>query len=323
MQYEDVLIMLENYEDFRQWYRDFDNENGRGDMSYTREWFNQVQKAHEKLREFLNDNIEVTWPVTIKEKAASLIKSTEAKKILQKIQELSKYERNLFGVTTKDIVGPTIQLGSHKGVKTNKFLMKCFDDYNCPDDYRYKEKLAELNKCLSQLAALWNKEKTSSATYEVTLDTSAEAFVNLGYYGPDEDSCFRQGRCGEKSKYILARSKNTYVLTISKKDKCLVRAWGFSNDKFDTWNICNIYQKGVNEGNILAAIQQYFATLLGLEQEDIKVHEDRRVDQVMDEDPEDIEGKIEIPEGIYHNTYGSFTFSTKERITQQKLHCLS
>jgi hypothetical protein len=312
--------MKENYEEFVQWLKKFHADKGFGIVIYNEPWFNSVQKSHAKLRDFLNDNTEVTWDVQIKAKTGAT-NNEEAKKILNKIKDLLPEGLGDRNMTYADLLSPVIQKGTHRALKTSKFLTRRFEEYTPSYDLGFKEKQKEFQKQLSALALLWNKQKTTEAIYQVKLDTAAKAFVNLGYYGPDSDSCFKQSGCGEASKKNLAIAKNSYIITVNDGNKCMSRMWGFCNNNFDTYNVCNLYQKGTNEGNVLSAVQQYFSQLLGVEDGDIKIFEDQEIDTTEDngELESENDNHVIIPEGIYHNAYGTFTFTTKSRIQQQTM----
>jgi hypothetical protein len=163
--------------------------------------------------------------------------------------------------------------------------------------------LKRLDKALSGLGAVWARSKTSDSELDVTLSTSPRGFALLGHYGPDQDSCFRQGSDKTQHKYILGQSKNTFIITISKfnpkKNKFtnVARCMGFANNSFNTFNLANYYfSHGFSEGDGLEAIRLFF--------EDIWKKESTL-----------IEGKVHI-ETIFHNKYGNWTFVKGKESTE-------
>lgn len=301
---------MEDYDKFSNWYNKFISNKDSNTFADSF-WFDSVSDEHADIRSFLGGE-SVSFDINIKNESGPA-DPEKAKDIIKQIKELipnKEYLRHQDEgyVTDKQLLYPTIQWGSHFGMKTSKCLNRAFTDSNSYGEFGYqlipKEKTDKFNKLLSQLSKLWAKQKTTAEKYTVKLDTSPQGFIMLGHYGPDVNSCFRMGGQREDDKFTLGELKNTYVVTIS-KDKCLARMWGFSNDKYDTFNVCNVYQKGMKEGNIIAALKGFFAKLTKVNPSDIHLHED----------------SISIQCGVYHNgnEFGSYTFSTKKRIGLQKL----
>lgn len=193
----------------------------------------------------------------------------------------------------------------HYGTKTSKWItsqLRCLT--------LYSETRKSLDKWLSKLGEAWGRLKGCKDTVSVTLSTSPKAFALVGHYGPDRESCFRQGASRTSNKYMLAVTPQTFVVVIrgctddQEEEDCernLVRCWGWWEPEGDVWNVANFYfASGTREAIALRALKKLFTELSG---KDVHFFED----------------KMSVREIVYHNEYLNWSFSSEKTISDQYL----
>jgi hypothetical protein len=290
------MIVKENYEKFVKWMTEFDLKHPDGYLP-EKDWFDRVQESHIDIRRFLGG---LKKKETIKINAAQgAADKVSCDPIIDKIINLlpakeQSLDQDYSGNITRDsLLYPTISYGSHNAIGTGKFLLGLLD---------YNADKIKLNNLVAQLGQKWAQAKTESTELEVMLTTRSKAFALLGHYGPDGDSCFRQSYENDRHKYILAQSKNTYVVLIKQNDDVVSRMWGFTSQDFKTFNTCNFYYKSkIQEGTIIEAMKQFMANIIGTD----------KLNHSFD--------NIGVNNGLYHNGYGNWTFTASNPVQHQTL----
>ena len=274
-------------------------------------WFKQVQESHRKLREAIGGvrlvkkiALEATQAKADKKACMPLIKQLKAE--VPYIEQQLRYQ----GLEDDDLRSATINIGSHNVLRTGKAIMNWANgDYSFQQD---KEKQKRVNKIISDLGNHWARARSDKVEYEVNLTTAAMAFMLLGHYLVDDQSCFRNGGCNHHHKHIIASTDDTFVMLVKNaEDKVISRCWGFASDNYKIFSTFNMYLgKGVLEGNVLNAKKAFFANHFGVDVGQIFCHEDK-ADVRMDRDYDD--------DGVYINDYGVFSFTPEKQIKNQIL----
>lgn len=255
----------DSYSEFDEWYNDFYALKRGFIPNDLRAWFERVEDTHRTLREIIG-GIRVC-----SEYMLEAYQSVPPQEIMDEIiRSLRIYLPDYFAderVSVADLSSPNLP----SGMKTSKHIMQYATDF-WGKTHVY---LPEVNKIVSKLGEAWAKAKTTEATIYTVLSTAAKAFCLLGHYGPDNNSCFRQGTGNSVSKYNLGERNNSFVFLIrsspirvfepENSDTILARMWGFVNTKDNVVNFCNYYPKaGFVEGNAFEACRRQAAQILGL-----------------------------------------------------------
>lgn len=257
-------------------------------------WYDSVNKSHEKSREFLKGNlIEEKFNVDGEQKPLDLEKN---KDLIEKIKDLIPEFLRTYGYTDEIFKYPNISSGNHNSIR----LTKAISAY-ARDLYSSTSVTRSLDKLISNLGEEWAKNKTSKQEIAVTLSTTHKGFMLLGHYGPDYDSCWRQGSDKTRHKYAFAQSKDTFVITMARfepkvnKKINIARCVGFFNQQFNTINLMNYYfLPGFLEGDGLNAIELI-------------------AKKIFDKPVNFVEGFVLCDGGIWHNPYGNWSFSTNKK----------
>lgn len=251
----------------------FNKKFGNYRPDYITDWLIKHKKSHENLRKVLggeSSKFKIQMKIgqeklsdkLCKEYAAQITKIMPAfwgtYCISETILKWPMYTHNI------DVHGTT----KKRQIRTSAFITG------------YAEKFAKistenkkiLNKILEQLGQHWSKLKDIDKEFLITLSTSPVAFVMIGHYGPDNNSCFRHGKENWKHKFKLSERKDTFVLLISSKNednryKVLARQWGFYNDGM--FNICNLYFSKIADGIVEKINHKIFSHL---SKQDLKLH---------------------------------------------------
>jgi hypothetical protein len=245
----------EKYTSFSRWNTSFvDKEGGHG-HSYTnkvKSFFDKVQDAHEEVRKAIG-GIRLTCSIeTPKPEDDVQIDVKGPEKTIENIlSHLPNYLRD-SNLTKEDLYSPTLP----DGIKTTKHILKYaskkLDDYN---NLLYGAPyvcMESVSKHVAQLGSDYTAKNPTGTTYGVVLTTAARAFLSIGHFGPDNGSCFGQGRQNYNHKFHIGVSPDTFVLLIKKKlgklheatnsPDTVARMWGFySKNKI---SFCNYYSKG-------------------------------------------------------------------------------
>ncbi len=286
---------VEDYDQFTHDLIDLHLKHGK--IYVDKPWFDLVQDQHQAIRKELGE-IDRTRFVNV----TAFTGSIDKKVVDPLISELRKlipdlaYNCEVRKFNTAQLAYPTVPIGSHKVIKTSKFIINTAREKGA--------NLAEVNKIIAELGQCWSRAKSEDGELKVSLLTNAMSFLRLGHYEVDKDSCFKNTSENADHKKNLAVGPNTFVILLEEDDKIVGRFWGFVDEKFKIWNVCNFYfDKKVHEGNILVALKHFFAELMDVEAEKLEIHED----------------KVAVDEGIYHNPYGSFSFTTQKRLAKSRL----
>lgn len=301
-QCETVEIMSnQTYSDFLEWFKKFNQRWCDTAITPNKQWFENVENSHDLVREKIG-GVSIEKIVSVKQQNGPADRDL-GMKVIQELENClttSIYgtgfvqSLQLSNINKEDLLYPTITIGTHNSMKTSKFLSRLMSKYSRNYD-EYQDKISDMGK-------LWAKSKSKNATYQIELNTTAEAFVKLGHYDVDHDSCFKQNGGNKYDKLLLAQHKDTFIVTIKEKGKYIARGWGFYNNKSSVFNVCNLYLgKGVKEGDVLAALREFFKQLLGCEE--INIHE----------------SKISVEIDVYQNPWGNFSFTDKKYIAPQAL----
>lgn len=297
----------DNFEDFKTWHADFLDRHSGYSPKNINVWWHRVESSHKKLRDFIG-GIRVIKEYTLKahQNPAS---PEDVYPIVDEILKLVPNYLADYGYSKDVFLRPTIEQGSHNVIKVAKHVRIYCDSFHRNNINRHLV-LAELDKKLSILGEVWAKCRTSDSKLEITLSTSPRSFALLGHYGPDADSCFRQGSDKTQHKWVVGQTADTFVVTIGqwndKKNKYtnVARCFGYTNKDYSVFNFANYYYSpGFNEGDAVGIIRQLLTDLWG-------------------SDPVFYEEKSVIYD-IFHNPYGRWTFSQyKNPIPTQELHPL-
>lgn len=264
-------------------------------------WYSTIDKNHIKIRQLLKDKtIQKTYNLTSMQKPID-VNSDAVSNIINRLEEIDpKFLKNL-ALTREDFQYPIVTHGTHNAKRLSKVLSQYFKDIL----YNNISTLLEVEKLISTLGIIWAKNKTNSCNLEITLSTNARAFALLGHYGPDKDSCFRQGSTSPHDKWIFAQSQDTFVISVSqpnekKKNKRenVARALGWFDGCFHVRNY--YFAPGFQEGDFLSLLEIFFAEILSC-----KV--------VMSENCALLNNTEYNNWRFYQNNYGNWSFGQKPR----------
>jgi hypothetical protein len=293
----------DSWESFHEWTAGFRKKHEGYFPQNLKGWFDRVESQHANIRKIIGGT---------RKQAFYQLKSTQSPISKQDAEPLVKEILNIvpqylagYGFTEEVFLRPTIQQGTHSVFKTGKHVRTYANshvrDQKVAGDS--KPKFAKLDKALSELGLLWAKARTSDIELEATLSTSPKSFMLLGHYGPDSDSCFRNGSDKTNHKFVLGQTADTFTFSISKKHPTkpknvnVCRAFGWLGN--NCLNFCNPYLvAGFPEGDALEVMNRISAEILKAEV-DVK------------EDYCEIAGSGEHNNGIYNNPYGRWTFYPK------------
>lgn len=230
-------------------------------------WHDKVEENHQDIRNWLGG---VRKSIIIKLNAQQNQASEElARPIINSILNTIPDYLNCYGFDESVFLSPSIRQGTHNSIRVGKHIRSYAENYLRNDPSR-DYTLRDLDRKLAALRTIWAKAKTQPSTLEVTLTTSPRAFVLLGHYGPDADSCFRNGSDKTADKFVMGQSKDSFVLVISKlnegtsKFEQVARAFGFTSNNFKYISVCNFYYSdGLSEGDSIEAIKTFVEQING------------------------------------------------------------
>lgn len=293
--------MEDNYQDFENWFNVFYARHGGSKPGNLKRWFNEVEKSHQDIRGFLGGvKKQSFFKLNSQQKPLS---KEEAIPIIREILSLVPSYLECYGYSEDIFLLPTIKQGTHSEFKVPKHIR-----YYATNHIKIPfNDIKRLDKALSSLGELWSRARTSNIELETTISTSARAFSLLGHYGPDTDSCFRNGSDKTLDKFCLGQTKNTFVLTIAKKNekdvyKNVARCFGFSDPHFGVLNFSNYYASSkFLEGDGIETIRMVLNDLW--KTTDYDFIEDRS-----------------LIDGVYHNPYGRWSFIKKNHYPNYTLN---
>lgn len=282
---------------FLTWFGDFIGRHEGFKPSNVSRWFDRVEKSHTSLRALLGGT-RFEKKIKIKSQQGSL-NPEDVYDEVNVINQLLPGFLNYHGYDASVLLTPNINQGSHSSTRIAKTI-QTYAAKQVKDRRLTTNGLQEIETMLSKLGEKWGKARTSDIELDVTITTSAKAFALLGHYGPDIDSCFRQGSERPIQKYVLGQTDNSFVCLISQhdkvknKDRVVSRSFGFFTDELKIAHFCNYYfRPGFAEGDGIAAITSVMNSLW---KDAVEFHENKMV----------IHGS---PDSIYHNPYGKWSFS--------------
>lgn len=293
--------MSDSYESFNSWITEDFNKRHKGFVPKNiKKWYDNIESSHGEIRKLLGGT---KYENTIKLKSQqNPANRNEAMPIIASLVGLIPGYLRDYQLTSESLLLPTIPRGSHNAQKISKHIKTYAQErYDLGSDAS-----KEIDRLLSELGTLWSKARTNESELTVTISTTPKGFALLGHYGPDSDSCFRQGSDKTDHKYIFGQSKNTFVITISKfyeekkKHVNVARCMGFANDDMTVFSLANYYfLPKFQEGDAIEAIKQTFEKLVGK--------------------PLNFVENVVSYSVVYHNPYGNWALSTNENIDRQVL----
>lgn len=296
----------DTWEEFNNWINTSFKKKHEGFFpTNLRTWFDRVESSHVDIRKLLGGIRKQSFYKL--DSTQNSISKQEAEPIVREITNILPQYLAGYGFTDEVFLKPTVQQGTHSVFKVGKhirtYALSQLRDTNFYGEA--KAKIAKLDQALSKLGLLWSKARTSSSDLEATLSTSAKSFTLLGHYGPDSDSCFRNGSDKTNHKFVLGQTPNTFTFTISKRHETkpkninVFRAFGWINQ--DVINFCNPYLvPGFAEGDAIEVMRRISSEILRTEAQCI-------------EDQCNIDGSGEVNYGIYNNPYGRWSFIGKNK----------
>jgi hypothetical protein len=252
-----------DYNNFVSWYEKFIKRNAGWSPDPLRQWFDVVEDNHQELRQLIGD-VKIDRKYLLKSGTKPLDINTPAlRNIIDTLNDIAPNFIERIGITEDDFKYPVFAEGNHNGRRLSKLLR----DNLVLITRDILGATIVIDKQISLLGEEWAKCKTSECELTVTLSTTQRGFSLLGHYGPDDNSCFRQGSTSRFDKYIFGQSKNTFILSIKGFDKIkgkernLARAFGwYANGAF---NVRNYYfVEGFQEGDFIEVITMMFSELL-------------------------------------------------------------
>jgi hypothetical protein len=286
--------------EFEQWFfSDFIKRNGGVYPKNIKRWLSTLDERHERIRKVLGgDRVDMSISAQAVKMAAS---GPEYEEIVDELVSLfpsylqdNQLDRNAFA-------SPTIPRGSHNAIKISKHFMsyagRRLEEFPAAVA---KQTIERANKCFSKLGAVWGKSSNNEVCASVTISTTPRAFALLGHYGPDQESCFRQGSDKTLDKYVVGQTPETFVATISmpsekapSKHRNVARAIGFLSPRSDyIFNTFNYYfTPGLAEGDAIALLTKAFGQLVGREKCVF------------------LERYLAIEQGVFVNDYARWTFN--------------
>jgi len=286
--------IIEDYDAFQQWMTEFVHKNGG--IVPTRQWFDEVQDHHQRLRQFLG-GVRKDIQVDAEYCATTVTASVEKRglEILLKLAETgSPNYGNLkqFGVLSRAriyrnddgygfdfaVLDKNIQHGVRPSQELVTSIMKQFLQPTIQlAPHRFisttkflsqaaVERTKEQLSLISELGKLHGEVKKKGDRLTARVSTSAKAFMLLGHCGPDKNSCFGQSGGRQLDKLALGMSNETFVIVLYKEDKPVARAWGqVQHDGKETMvvHVCNVYSKNIPCGVVEAALKDVAVFLTG------------------------------------------------------------
>jgi hypothetical protein len=255
---------------FLKWSKAFYKLTG-GTRIPPKHFYEEVENSHNDIRKFIGGHS------LIKEiELGSFQEEIPIDKINPLIDQLQILIPKFFittGYNRNHFRRPSIEVSveTDKGVKkrTSKWgtIVSGWVNKNVKDE-QVKNKINK--EILASLGQEWNKSKTIKDMVKCHLLTDPVSFMNLGYYGPDCGSCFRQLGQNEQHKLKLATYPNSFVFIGTKGDvnfsslflndkeeNTVFRCWGLYNN--EDFHLSNVYIKpSFAEGNAHKSIDKFF-----------------------------------------------------------------
>lgn len=289
------LSNSESLSEFMEYYKSFAERHGDNHLDLDL-WFARVQKYHQNIREKIG-GIRHSYTIKLSNNDKEIVFTPEEAiyNVWRSIYNLcdsesgNRYSKSMKivdelikdGILPKGFESSYIIDSHSRKRKSSKIIL---DKFN-------KLKLFELESIVSKFGQFWTKSiiplECKDLEVDINLTTSAKAFILLGHYGPDSDSCFNSNGDNWDNKFTLGQTEDTFVILISdpQTKKNLARLWGWYSKEIEALHFCNIYRRGsklMHDGVV-------FAILCDLYQ------------KIFNKPPIRIFDAIEVKTGIYHN----------------------
>ncbi len=276
-----------DFQDFLGWKKKFLERNEGYYPKFEKSWFEKVEKNHEALRNFIGgEMIQRFYKLNSQQ---GKVDEKDCKHIIDQLLLYLPYYLEEYGYDRSVFLSPTVANGTHNIIRLGKHV-RTYAEQRTREGTVSPENLKNIEKLLSELGQVWAKAKTSESELVIAPSTTERGFMLLGHYGPDPDSCFRQGSDKTQHKYIFAQTPHTFVITISKKHPKkpkqinVARCMGFANPSFTTFSLNNYYfLPKFPEGDALQCIRMLFEELW---KDKAEFHEDIvRIDDYVFQNP--------------------------------------
>lgn len=290
----------DDFDAFTKWLEVFRSRNGGWYPGDIKGWFDRVNQSHQFLRTKLG-GIRREYNISLKSQQKPIAMADALPFINEILNIVPGYlEKDKLPLTKEVFLQPTMSRGTHQAIRVGKDV-RAYAELILRYSLDKASQMKKLDTALAKLGELWARAKTSETELEATISTSPRSFMLLGHYGPDQDSCWRQGSDKTRDKYALGQSPNTFTVTIAahknNKLKNVARCFGWTNEYFETINTANYYfADKFSEGDGLEILKTIFSSLWN---DKLEMHEDRQYI------PEDKDGKGQV----FHNQYGRWTFT--------------
>lgn len=213
---------------------------------------------------------------------------------------------SLYGFSHADLLKPEMpEKSKWPKWKWSKHIAGWLERSHADQSVRTK-----VGQLLSKLGQEWALLKVNKDTYYLRLTNDPVAFVKLGSYGFDANSCFRKQSVNEVHKFIIGTQKNSFVgfiyrgenfdiTKIAKTGDILsdgvelyCRFWGVQEE--NAFHVCNVYPREIKAGgNVKKTFEEGFKRFLN----DDKICKTDSAFDVF---------------GIYHNPDLTSTYHTKD-----------
>lgn len=303
------MAILEKEEVFVRWVEDFVRRSDG--ILPERNWLQRVDKAHQKIRKQIGD---VRCIVDIK-----LDKNSGCTNVPKRLlNELEGFVGTIVGKEGLNkakidfsILNDVTTVDNHKReVRTSRFirrqLEKVVKDHistvkknGSASPLTFSHIMSTIDRRLSDIASS-QLIADPGDEYRMIFTTSAKAFLLLGHYGPDNDSCFRNKRDNEHNKFTLGLCQDSAVIILQLKKKGdksfsnISRYWAFlSQDHKSAIAVCNGYHSGrMNNNNSRTLLKLGLSKVMNTKVEHIGVREP---------DSRDDESCVVVEAEVYHN----------------------
>ncbi len=308
--------LSENFKQFTEWYESFCKKHGSRPEYIGKDFFDDIQNNHAEIRKVLG-GIRTNTNFELKE----VYSKGDEDVIFNLTNDIYSIFPNYFyesEIDDVDFLVPKLPCG----MKCSKHVLQYARDkkvLHSYDNYRYDSRQSAtkaLEKVVEKLGQEWSKCKVRNQKLTSTITTAAKAFILLGHYGPDSDSCFYEHGSNRACKLLLASCKNSFVFLARDGDSkanepedsksTLARMWGWFNPKDRVVNFCNLYADShdLPTGNIRELCKLQSAKILGVNPKDVKLAQEN----------------ITINADVYHNECeNDWSFYTGDKCSPQVL----
>lgn len=252
--------MTNTIEDY--WKQYLDILNFKLGKRICKSWFEEFEKRHQWLRNFLG-GVSKTIEVESDEMVASISYGSHCEISSKILFAIPKYFAE-YNFNTSLFNNKNIRVGDYAGIKVTKHI--CTWMARNQIDQKISE---DVQLLLSKIGLIWNKSESEKNRTKITITTNPLMFVHLGSFGDiDYKSCFRQGSTNESNKYTLGNLPNSYILIFGGDEhdaleknngNIYARAWGVATTDYKCFSVNNYYARpGVLEGTVNSSLRKFF-----------------------------------------------------------------